>query len=111
MWKSCFVSSEPASPPWNSSDEIEVSVRALAAASRKTGKAAYQRVLFSVANGHAQTYWPAALSLIPRLGELLAEGSDIARLHALEVLVNLGSWSSHTVAMSSARSRWIRVMG
>jgi hypothetical protein len=85
---------EPVSPPWSSTGEIEAAVRDLAAASRKTNQAAYQRVLFSIGNGHAKTYWPAALCLIPRLEEILSGGTEVARLRALDVLLDLISWFS-----------------
>jgi hypothetical protein len=84
-----YILDEPVSPPWSSSDEVEAAFRAAAAASKKTDQAAYHRVLFSIGNGHARTYWPAALSLIPRLEGLLCEGTEIARLRALHVLIDL----------------------
>jgi hypothetical protein len=86
MMKAPHVLDEPAPPPWSSSDEVEAAVRELAAASKKTHQAAYHRVLFSIGNSHARTYWPAALALIPQLEEILREGSELARLRALEVL-------------------------
>lgn len=89
MLKPPHTLDDPASPPWSSSDEIEAALRALAAASRKTDQAAYHRVLFSIGNGHARTYWPAALSLIPRLADLLCDGTEVARLRALHVLLDL----------------------
>jgi hypothetical protein len=83
------VSDDPIPPPWSSSDEVEAAVRALAASSKKSHQAAYHRVMFSIGNSHARTYWPAALSLIPRLEELLSEGCEAARLRALNVLASL----------------------
>jgi hypothetical protein len=76
-------------PPWSSSDDIEAAVRALAAASKKTGLAASSGVLFAVGNHHSSTYWPAALSMIPQLGPILSDGTEIARVHALNVLIDL----------------------
>lgn len=76
-------------PPWSSNDDIEAAVRALAAASKKTGMAASSGVLFAVGNHHARTYWPAALSMIPQLGPILSDGTEIARVHALNVLIDL----------------------
>jgi hypothetical protein len=89
MMKEPHTFDERVPPPWSSSDELEAAVRALAGASRKTHQAAYHRVLFAIGNGHARTYWPAALSLIPRLEELLRDGTELARMRALNVLLDL----------------------
>jgi hypothetical protein len=89
MLKEPYIPDDPAPPPWSSSDEVEAAFRALAAASRKTDQAAYHRVLFAIGNNHAGTYWPAALSLIPRLEELLCDGTAIARVCALDILIDL----------------------
>src|SRR5690349_278960 len=89
MLKALHILDEPAPPPWSSSDEVEAAFRALASASRKTDQAAYHRVLFAIGNNHAGTYWPAALSLIPRLEGILCDGTEIARKRALDILIDL----------------------
>ena len=89
MLKAPCAIDRPSPPPWSSADEIEAAVRALASASRKTDQAAYRRVLFAIGNNHARTYWPAALALIPRLEDILLEGTEVARTRALSILLDL----------------------
>jgi hypothetical protein len=76
-------------PPWSSSADIEVTLRALAGASEKTGLAACSGVLFSVGNHHAHTYWPAVLAVIPRLAPILRDGTELARARTPGVLIDL----------------------
>jgi hypothetical protein len=79
-----------AQPDWNIPDEVPRSLRALAASdSRQTADAAYHRLLYSVGNNHAGTYYPVIVPVLPFLGQILTEGNDWARLATLDVLIDL----------------------
>ena len=76
-------------PPWSSSRDVEAAVCALAAASKKTGMAASSGVLFAIGNPHVHTYWPVVLSVIPQLAPILRDGTEIARVRTLNVLLDI----------------------
>ncbi len=77
-------------PEWNTTDEIPNSLRQLASCDPKSGWVKpYRRFLYAVGNDHAGTYYPAVLSTIPFLGEILKNGSETAQIGTLNALIDL----------------------
>jgi hypothetical protein len=81
--------SRHAQPPWNAPGEVPAALRALADPSDLDRGRAYHRVLYALGNDHAGTYFPVAVPAISALGEILRDGSLVARLRALDALLDL----------------------
>lgn len=78
-----------AQPTWNAIDEVPSAIRALANGADPDRRRAYNRVLYALGNNHSGTYFPVVLPTIPFLGELLRGPALVARLRALDVLIDL----------------------
>lgn len=78
-----------AQPAWNAAGEIEASLLALANDGDPDRSRAYHRVLYALGNDHAGTYFPVVLPTLPFLGQILREPALIARLRALDVLIDI----------------------
>ncbi len=76
-------------PPWTAPGEVAAALRALADPSDLDRQGPYHRVLYALGNDHAGTYFPVAVPAVAALGETLRSGSPIARLRALDVLLDL----------------------
>lgn len=83
-----------AQPPWNTPGAVPAALRAIADVADLDRQLAYHRLLYALGNDHAGTYFPVALPAISFLGEILRDGALVARLRALDVLIDLlGSFS------------------
>lgn len=77
-------------PEWNRRGDVAAAIGALVAASSDSDSwDAYNRLLFATGNNHAGTYYPVVLEVIPFLGEILQDGPLLARLRALDALIDL----------------------
>lgn len=103
-----------AQPPWNATSEVSAALRALADAGDIDRSRAYHRVLYAVGNDHAGTYFPVVIPAIPFLGEILRGPALIARLRALDVLIDLvGSFEpepGHEEVASATGQRPLKAM-
>lgn len=78
-----------AQPTWSGVGEVTASLRALADPDDPDRWRAYHRVIYALGNDHAGTYFPVIVPAIPCLGEILRCTAPIARLRALDVLIDL----------------------
>jgi hypothetical protein len=78
-----------AQPSWNASGEVPAALRALADPGDLDRQRAYHRLLYALGNDHAGTYFPVVVPAIRALGAILRDGSLVARLRALDALVDL----------------------
>lgn len=86
--------SRHAQPPWDAPGEVAAALRALADSTDGDRERTYHRILYALGNDHAGTYFPVAVPAITALGGILRDGVLVARLRALDVLIDLlGSFS------------------
>ena len=79
-----------AQPEWNSPDEVPNALRAVLTIQKSSdADKAYQRLLYSLGNNHAGTFYPIATAAVPFLGELLHHENVLIRQVVLNVLVDL----------------------
>jgi hypothetical protein len=79
-----------AQPKWNPPNEVPDALRTiLRIDDEQDAKNAYNRLLFSVGNNHAGTYYPVVLWVIPFLAEMLLHPNSLVRKTRVEVLVDL----------------------
>lgn len=78
-----------AQPAWNAVGEVAASLLALADRGDPDRWRAYHRVLYALGNDHAGTYFPVVVPILPFLGQILRGSSMIARLRALDVLIDI----------------------
>ncbi len=98
-----------AQPTWNAVGEVPAAIRALADGSDLDRQRAYHRLLYALGNDHAGTYYPVVLPAIPFVGEILRGPALVARLRALDVLIDLlGSFEPEPghETVESATGRW-----
>ncbi|HEX7639340.1 MAG TPA: hypothetical protein VF457_13165 [Burkholderiaceae bacterium] len=77
-------------PDWNNAQSVADALRAIQDAnSKEASSRACHKLLYSVGNNHAGTYYPVVLVAVPALAAILHEGSFWARHAALNVLVEL----------------------
>ena len=98
-------------PKWNSPGEVPEALLQMIQVENKTeAQSAYHRVLFSLGNDHAGTYYPAAIHAVPFLIEMLAHDKDFVREAALDVLIDLlGSFEPEAAFRSFSNSSGIEV--
>lgn len=78
-----------AQPSWNKPGEIAAALRALADPADADRQRPYHRLLYALGNDHAGTYFPVVLEAIPFLGAILKGRAAVARLRALDCLIDL----------------------
>ena len=76
-------------PTYYRPDEVPQVFEALAsAANYEEADAAYTKLTYTVGNGHAGTFYPAAVAAVPKVIELALHGAPWTRWAAAEVLVD-----------------------
>jgi hypothetical protein len=79
-----------AMPEWSSPQKIEHSLAAIRdCTDQADSTAAYHRLLYAVGNDHAGIYYPVAVPVVRRLGEMLTTDNMWARRATLDALVDL----------------------
>jgi hypothetical protein len=77
-------------PEWNTIASVAEAMLAIASASnQQQASEAYDRLLYAIGNSHAGTYFPVALTALPKLASVLSDGSSWAQLATLNVLIEL----------------------
>lgn len=103
-----------ARPTWSTDDEVASALRDLANPDDPDRWRSYHRLLSAVGNDHAGTYFPIVLPVIFFLGRVVRRGSPIARLRALDALVDLvGSFEpdpDHTEVVLGARREPLKLL-
>lgn len=106
--------SSHARPTWSTDDEVASALRDLANPDDPDRWRSYHRLLSAVGNDHAGTYFPIVLPVVFFLGRIVRRGSPIARLRALDVLVDLvGSFEpdpDHTEVVLGARRESLKFL-
>jgi hypothetical protein len=78
-----------AQPAWNAVGEVAASLLALADGGDPDRWRSYNRVLYALGNNHAGKYFPVVVPTLPFLGQILRGSALIARLRALDVLIDI----------------------
>jgi len=78
-----------AQPPENALGAVPAALRAIADPEDLDRGRTYHGLLYALGNDHAGTYFPVVVPAILVLGEILRGGVLVARLRALDVLIDL----------------------
>lgn len=77
-------------PDWNNADSVSLALEAvLNANDEKSSQAAYNKLLYSVGNNHAGTYYPVVLAIFSDIEKILGSGENWPQHTIIEVLIDL----------------------
>src|SRR4051794_16343949 len=76
-------------PSSNKPGEVAQALEALAHCTEANHQDVYHRLLSATGNNHAGSYYPVVVPAIAFLGEILEEGSPVAKVTTLDVLMDL----------------------